>query len=399
MFILMTLNGTQASDVAQTTGTEYRLTGKKTKQTPPLPEQKAKIDGYDPNSSSELKVRQNGPATSLGSFQDDFRSSPILRDKQLRNLMSFISSGEGKDKISRYLDANEEEPGRFMIIGAGTEKGEKSEKHLTNFMNMFSHQFDEQSELFQNFIDNDKVGRELAKVYAALVFSVSNPIGAVSALGNLLSGLETAEAKKFAGDSLSSVASFAAEQAVKKAQYDPKSDEGSKLYSVLKGIEVRFCDCSGEVKGEGNDEQSIALPHPETESNAAPSGIPGENGARPDKLLVLDTQTGKIVDDVDVYYEGTELEENCAKECAATQAAISNVLTATDAAKDAVYEEKQEENTLVKGSEQQKEAKERITILTSEKSQLLSEKTVDRSKIVAIDNEISTLKPRIIYTA
>ena len=166
---------------------------------------------------------------------------------------------------------------------------------------------------------------------------------------------------------------------------------------MLKGIAVRSCECSeGE---QGLDEHSAGLPQAEPEQSVSSSGIPGGNGPSPDKLLVLDTQTGEVVDDIDVYYEGTGLAESCIEECAATQTATSDVLTATDAAKDAIYEERQEESTIVKGSEQGKEAKERIAALTSEKSQLLSEQNVDRSKIVAIDNEISTLKPRIIYTA
>jgi len=97
----------------------------------------------------------------------------------------------------------------------------------------------------------EKENREIERVFNALVFSASNPIGAIKSLKNLLGSLTSAAALSLAGSSISGLASFAAMLAIKRAREDPNF--ARELFAVLNSP-------VGHLSG-GHENQIDVIPH------------------------------------------------------------------------------------------------------------------------------------------
>ncbi len=391
---MTTINGSGPSDAISTE--LPMLTGKRV---PPQPESKpGKEDGYDSASSAELDIRQNGPARLLSTPGGQFATA--LDEGEIMTVLRRMPEGSDRTDLTRLFAASKREPERYSFFKIGDPETKQVRSTLADLF----HEDPEQTALksFDQLL-NDKETRELARVAAAMVFSVSNPIAAISALGNLLSGLETAAAKSVAADDISDVSSFAARQALIAAKYDPKSNEGSKLLSALKSIVVAVCNQTCSEAGQADGESADADLNPEAggvpSGSVNPEGVSLEEG---EQVVVVDNYTGEVFVAEDCCKDGIDA---CEASCSASEEATGDVLTAQDSAGEAAYQEKQIESNLVKserktGAEKASQALDEIKTLTGEIVKLeRTGSTEDKSKITVLEGQIEALKPRTIFIA
>ncbi|OGI20139.1 MAG: hypothetical protein A3B68_00920 [Candidatus Melainabacteria bacterium RIFCSPHIGHO2_02_FULL_34_12] len=389
MFILFAISGAQAGDSSKSTGNDLLITGPKKKEKPPQPKEREPVfDSFESYQGSSPEVKNNSLAHA-GSF--DF--NPVLGDKQIEKLIPDIH-GEHAARLSEYVEANKSNPGRYKFIQLGEEK---SDVTRAQFLKTFSEEQAQYEKALERILGSDNETRELMRVYAALTFSVSNPRAAIAALGNLLGVLETASAKQLASGSIADIASYAVKQALIKAKYDPKSDEARQLSSVLNTI-AYSCLSSGclnpnsEVAYAGGG-VGVGNGNVDDFSNVSSSGVStsGQEGAkvssesRADRIVVVDTESGEVVDDIDVVYIEPPEGDNCGQVC---QTVGSDIEAAQAAAQEGVGSERRITGKLELQNKEVSNAREGLIGLNGEKANILSSETLDTGKLSVVENQI-----------